>query len=83
MSIFSRLNCDEGSGYDSGYSGRDSAASLILNNPDFQNSIPHVSITKALERVYIIDSASLDMLFVKSKTSLKMLLRKYKVYHKF
>lgn len=37
-----RLNCDEGNGYDSGYSGRDSASSLILNNPDFQNSIPQV-----------------------------------------
>ncbi|XP_050733039.1 triple functional domain protein-like isoform X4 [Eriocheir sinensis] len=38
-----RLNCDEGSsGYDSGYSGRDSASSLILNNPDFQNSIPQI-----------------------------------------
>ncbi|XP_066961005.1 kalirin isoform X3 [Macrobrachium rosenbergii] len=40
--LLQRLNCDEGSGYDSGYSGRDSASSLILNNPDFQNSIPQI-----------------------------------------
>ncbi|XP_069191995.1 triple functional domain protein isoform X3 [Procambarus clarkii] len=40
--LLHRLNCDEGSGYDSGYSGRDSASSLILNNPDFQNSIPQI-----------------------------------------
>ncbi|XP_063844125.1 triple functional domain protein-like isoform X3 [Scylla paramamosain] len=41
--LLQRLNCDEGSsGYDSGYSGRDSASSLILNNPDLQNSIPQI-----------------------------------------
>ncbi|XP_042869484.1 kalirin-like isoform X2 [Penaeus japonicus] len=40
--LLQRLNCDEGNGYDSGYSGRDSASSLILNNPDFQNSIPQI-----------------------------------------
>ncbi|KAK4312675.1 hypothetical protein Pmani_015918 [Petrolisthes manimaculis] len=55
--LLQRLNCDEGSGYDSGYSGRDSASSLILNNPDFQNSIPQIlslmeSVHQAQEHVH-------------------------------
>ncbi|CAL4059912.1 unnamed protein product, partial [Meganyctiphanes norvegica] len=40
--LLQRLNCDEGSGYDSGYSGRDSASSVILSNPDFQSTIPQI-----------------------------------------
>ena len=40
--IVSRLSGDSNSGYDSGYSGRDSEASSVVANPDLQASVPQI-----------------------------------------
>jgi len=37
-----RLSGDNNSGYDSGYSGRDSEASNGISNPDLQASVPQI-----------------------------------------
>lgn len=39
---FLRLSGDSNSGYDSGYSGRDSEASSGVSNPDLQASVPQI-----------------------------------------
>jgi hypothetical protein len=40
--LLSRLSGDSNSGYDSGYSGRDSEASSVVANPDLQASVPQI-----------------------------------------
>ncbi|PNF33717.1 hypothetical protein B7P43_G11430 [Cryptotermes secundus] len=40
--LLQRLSGDSNSGYDSGYSGRDSEASSVVANPDLQASVPQI-----------------------------------------
>nr|CAD7567560.1 unnamed protein product [Timema californicum] len=40
--LLQRLSGDANSGYDSGYSGRDSEASSVVANPDLQASVPQI-----------------------------------------
>ncbi|XP_018907690.2 triple functional domain protein isoform X1 [Bemisia tabaci] len=40
--LLQRLSADNNSGYDSGYSGRDSEASSGVTNPDLQASVPQI-----------------------------------------
>lgn len=42
MQFLWRLSGDSNSGYDSGYSGRDSEASSTVSNPDLQAAVPQI-----------------------------------------
>lgn len=42
MQCLRRLSGDSNSGYDSGYSGRDSEASSTVSNPDLQAAVPQI-----------------------------------------